>query len=202
MKAVKIIDTSSAGHNLVRSAKLKSFAQSIYDSNPTNPKITFMDITNEEVKEFLRSLDKFNVRYMLVGGVAAIFHGHVRTTQDLDLWVQETPENKLQLVKALKENNVSGADHYLNVPMIPGDSTITIGSEGFVVDFMAHMKSFQKEDFESCYKVAVKTTFDGVPITVIHLNHLISEKIALSRPKDLDDVENLKKIKKQKGRGV
>lgn len=183
---------------ITRSAKLKSFAQSIYDANPSNSKITYMDITNKEVKDFLISLDKFNVQYMLVGGVAAIFHGHVRTTQDLDLWVKETPENKQQLVKALKENNVSGADHYLNVPMIPGYSTVTIGTDGFVVNFMDHMEAFQKEDFDPCYKVATKTSFDGVPITVIHLNHLLEEKTALSRPKDIDDVENLERIERQK----
>jgi len=188
---------------IMRSAKLSNFAQLVYDANPINKKITFMDITNEEVKEFLVNLDKFDVKYMLVGGVATIFHGYVRTTQDLDLWVKETPENKMQLVQALNESNVSGANHYLNVPMIPGYSTVTIGNEGFVVDFMDHMKAFKKEDFDICYSVATHTKFDEVPITVIHLNHLIEEKITLGRHKDLDDVENLKKIytenKKSKG---
>ncbi len=204
MKRSEIINNPTREFSVItRSAKLSSFAQSIYDANPINKKVTFMDITNEEVKEFLMNLVKFDVKYMLVGGVATIFHGYVRTTQDLDLWVKETPENKAQLVKALNESNVSGADNYLTVPMIPGYSTVTIGTEGFVVDFMDHMKAFKKEDFDICYSVATHTKFDDVPITVIHLNHLIEEKITLGRHKDLDDVENLKKIytenKKSKG---
>lgn len=187
--------------NLDRLVRLNYLAKSIYESNPKNPILTIMDITNLEVQHFLKSLHDNNVKYMLVGGVAAVFHGHVRTTQDLDLWVQENPQNKERLVKALKAANVPGADNYLTVPMLPGYSTVTIGEKGFVADFMGYTKAFKKEDFDKCYKHARQGNFDGIPITIIHMNDLIKEKQTLARPKDLDDVINLKRIKKKQDKG-
>ena len=180
--------------NLFRFAKLNHLAKCIYEANVANPRIIIMDITNPEVQSFLQSLCDHDVKYMLVGGFATVFHGHIRTTQDLDLWVKETPDNKAKLVKVLKEQNVVGAENYLNVPMIPGWSTITIGENGFVADLMGFTKTFSKTDFDKCYSHAKHSRFDNVPITVIHINDLIKEKKSLGRPKDLDDVENLQRI--------
>ena len=180
--------------NLLRFAKLNHLAKSIYEANTANPSIFIMDITNPEVQSFLQSLHDHDVKYMLVGGFATVFHGYIRTTQDLDLWIKETPENKIKLVAVLKEQHVAGAENYLNVPMIPGWSTITIGENGFVADLMGFTKNFSKTDFDKCYSHARHSKFDDVPITVIHINDLIKEKKTLGRPKDLDDVENLRRI--------
>jgi len=113
---------------------------------------------------------------MLVGGVATVFHGHVRTTQNLDLWVKESPENKKRLVKALKQMAVAGANHYEKVEMVPDRSSVTIGEHGFEADLMGYLKSFKKEDFDACYERASRAQFDNIPITVIHINDLIAEK--------------------------
>ncbi|MEQ9424784.1 MAG: nucleotidyltransferase [Cyclobacteriaceae bacterium] len=181
--------------NLHALATLNSFARSMYEANPENEAIRIMDITSDDVKSFLLALNTHKVKYMLVGGVATTFHGYVRTTQDLDLWVSEEPENKKNLVEALKTAEVAGADNFINVPLIPGWSSLTIGNQGFEADFMGFLQAFSKEDFDNCYKNAVRGEFEGIAITVIHLNDLITEKKASGRPKDLDDVQNLEKIK-------
>jgi len=46
-----------------------------------------------DFKEFLRLLEKNGVEYMLVGGFAVGWHGHPRTTGDMDVWVGLAPEN-------------------------------------------------------------------------------------------------------------
>ncbi|MCF6353372.1 MAG: hypothetical protein L3J06_10210 [Cyclobacteriaceae bacterium] len=190
-------------NNLVRLAKLNAFAQKMYDANLDNDNFKIMDITNQEVQDFLQSLYGNKVQYMLVGGVATVFHGHIRTTQDLNLWVKETPDNKKRLIKAFHQVDVSATDHYENVPMISGWSTVTIGDNGFVADLMGYMKLFKKEHFNECYKRARHGEFDGIPITVIMLNDLIEEKEKSARPKDLEDVKHLKIIqKKNKNKGL
>ena len=162
-----------------------------------------MDIANPEVQQFLRSLHDNHVRYMLVGGMATVFYGHVRTTQDLDLWIQETIDNKKRLVRALDDVQVPGAANFEKTEMIPGWSTITVGEQGFVADFMSYTKAFAKEDFDKCYRKARNTVLLGIPITVIDIEDLLREKKELGRPKDIDDVYNLEKIiaarKKSKG---
>ena len=40
--------------------------------------------------------------YMLVGGYAVMAHGHVRATQDLDVWVRPTPENAVKVMAAMR----------------------------------------------------------------------------------------------------
>ncbi len=159
-----------------------------------------MDISHPEVLSFLQSLYDHKVEYMLVGDVATVFHGHVRITQGLDLWVKDSSENKDGLVKALEQIKVPGANRYRDVTMIPGWSSITIGDQGFEADLMGYMNFFKKEDFDMCYSRAKNGDFNGVPITVIHVNDLISEKKATGRHKDLDDVENLERIEKQRGK--
>jgi hypothetical protein len=184
--------------NLHRLAKINSFAKKMYEANISNERKIFMDISNSEVQRFLQSLYDNKVEYMLVGGVATVFHGHVRTTQDLDLWVKESPENKKRLVRALKQVSVIGAENYEKVEMVPDWSSVTIGDHGFVADLMGYLKSFKKEDFAACYKRAVKAKFDSIPITVIQLKDLIAEKKQRAGQRILTMSSILKRFKKPK----
>ena len=151
-----------------------------------------MDLKSKNVQQFLKSLNSNEVRYMLVGGMATIYHGHVRSTMDLDLWIQDTPKNKKKLVSSLKDMDVAGADLYENIDMIPGWSSVKIGRKGFEVDLMGYMKAYSEEDFDAVYKRSIITKVDDVPLRVINLEDLIVEKKANARPKDLDDIKNLK----------
>ncbi len=49
----------------------------------------------------LKSLEKQNVEYILIGGVAVILHGFERLTRDIDIIVKMTSENIEKLCKAL-----------------------------------------------------------------------------------------------------
>src|SRR5438067_5132620 len=54
------------------------------------------------IETVLASLNAARVRYLVVGGVAVVLHGHLRATADLDLIVQLSPENALAAVRALE----------------------------------------------------------------------------------------------------
>src|SRR6185312_1928957 len=68
---------------------------------PTNKK--FMDVLDEALIKFWRKLNDNNVRYIMVGGFAIRFHGFDRNTDDLDLWLEDTIENRKNLRKAFWE---------------------------------------------------------------------------------------------------
>ena len=51
----------------------------------------------------LRVLAAHQVEYVVIGGLAVQAHGHPRTTQDLDLVPEPTPENRRRLLAALSE---------------------------------------------------------------------------------------------------
>lgn len=177
-----------------KASALSGLARNLFLANPKNTKPKLVDIAHPEVLSFLKELHLNKVRYLLVGGMATTFHGYIRTTQDLDLWVDNASENKERLIQSLKNVAVPGAEYLRNIPLMAGWSTVAIGTEGFVADFMTELKSFAATDFDTCYKKAATGVFEGVPIKVIHLNGLIREKKANSRPKDLDDVEQLERI--------
>jgi len=56
----------------------------------------------KEVLRVLASLEKEQVEYILIGGVAMNLHGLIRATEDLDFFVRPTTENVERLRRALR----------------------------------------------------------------------------------------------------
>ncbi len=153
-----------------------------------------MNLFEEEIENFLIMLSKHEVRYLLVGGLAVNFHGYSRTTGDVDLWLDESQENRIKLVNALKEYNIEGAEAFLSHPLIAGYSELLLDN-GIYVDFMSDLQFFKQNNFNECYEIADFFKInDTINVPVLHVNKLISEKQQSSRPKDKDDAEQLIKL--------
>ena len=60
-----------------------------------------MDVLDEEFIRFWHILNTNNVRYLMVGGIAIRFHGYNRTTDDVDIWIDDTLPNRQNLSKHL-----------------------------------------------------------------------------------------------------
>lgn len=56
---------------------------------------------NPDLIDLLESFVAAEVRFLVVGGYAVGFHGHVRATKDLDVWVAADAENAPKVVEAL-----------------------------------------------------------------------------------------------------
>jgi hypothetical protein len=61
----------------------------------------------EDFQDFIRSLKKCEVKYVLVGGYAVIIHGYQRTTGDLDSFVEVSKEKYKRLQKTLFDFGMS-----------------------------------------------------------------------------------------------
>jgi hypothetical protein len=129
----------------------------------------------------------------MVGGFAAILNGISRTTNDADIWLKDTVENKKALRKALKELEIGDFEPIETMQLIPGFSTIYLNTY-MELDVFTDMKYFQQESFDSCYKMAIFAEVDGFKIPFLHINHLLLEKKANNRPKDQLDIQELEKI--------
>lgn len=51
-----------------------------------------------DLLEMLAAFDAHHVRFLVVGGHAVSLHTRPRTTKDLDIWLDEAPENIAPLV--------------------------------------------------------------------------------------------------------
>ena len=58
-------------------------------------------LLNAQELELLSALNDCRARYLVIGGHAVIFHGHLRPAKDLDLWVEPTEENAARVAQAL-----------------------------------------------------------------------------------------------------
>jgi hypothetical protein len=69
-------------------------------TKPYFQNVSMPDYFNDDFRDFLKALNNNNVEYILVGGMAVILHGYVRTTGDMDVWVKRTKENYGKIVRA------------------------------------------------------------------------------------------------------
>ena len=58
---------------------------------------------NSDFRDLLRDLNAAGVRYLIVGGYAAMVHTEPRYTKDLDLWIDPVESNAQKLFVALAE---------------------------------------------------------------------------------------------------
>jgi len=155
-----------------------------------------MDMLDEEFIAFWRSLNEHQVRYIMVGGLATFFHGYNRVTEDVDMWIEDTLDNRKRLRAAFSHLQYGDMASLETMEFVPGWTTFY--AAGVELDIMTSMKGLEHESFDNCYKMAAFVTLEGVKVPFLHINHLIANKKAVNRPKDQMDVIQLEEIKKLK----
>ena len=66
-----------------------------------------MDILDDELLRFWRSLNNNQVSYIMVGGFATRFHGFNRNTDDLDIWLEDTLQVPFLHINQLIANKIA-----------------------------------------------------------------------------------------------
>src|ERR1700749_3072342 len=112
-----------------------------------------MDILDDELLKFWRSLNSNQVRYIMVGGFATRFHGYNRNTDDLDIWLEDTLINRQHLRKAFSELGYGDFASLETMQFVPGWTSFYIGS-GIELDIMTSMKGLEKITFNECLEMA------------------------------------------------
>ena len=56
----------------------------------------------KDFNEFLKSLNSNRVEYLLIGGYAVGIHGHIRATNDLDIWINRSEDNAARVRLAVQ----------------------------------------------------------------------------------------------------
>lgn len=151
-----------------------------------------MDLFDSAFINLWRSLNKFHVRYILVGGFAANFHGYQRFTSDVDLFIEDTLQNRRQLRKAYADYGMGDIELFESLQFVPGWVDFPL-SNGVKMDIQTSLKGVDAS-FDECLRLAPTVTIEGVTVPFLHLNHLLHNKLAVGRPKDQLDVIELKKI--------
>jgi len=145
----------------------------------------------EKYLDLLRALHEAKIKYLIIGGFAAIMHGIPRFTKDMDLAILPelaTCEAILSIMKRLR----FGTAH-LTTPEDLVKTKVTIFEDYLRIDILTEVKGM---DFDAMWKRREIAEVQGVPINLVTLDDLIVLKRAAGRKVDLEDAELLERIRR------
>ena len=140
-----------------------------------------------EFRGFLECLNRAGVEYLLVGGYAVNHYGYHRFTEDIDFWIAVSDANYDRLLAAIREffgEDLAGLDK----KFLQNNESLFLGGVPNKIEVFKHASGLE---FSQAYPRRVETTIDGLPVKMICLTDLKTNKRASGRNKDLADLDNL-----------
>ena len=149
----------------------------------------------EEVSAFLRATCAHDVRMLMVGGGAVNFHGYQRHSADIDFWIEPAAANFQRLIAALRS---MGFDlDQLPEKVLLQDQNISIKlSPDLDIELITRFNPGYT--FEEAWARSEASEVIGHPVVkyrVLSYEDLLASKLRSARPKDLLDVQELKRRK-------
>lgn len=148
-----------------------------------------------DILDFITLLHRHKVRYVIVGGEAVIHYGHARLTGDVDFFFDRTSSNVQALFDVLLafwNDDVPGLQS--DEDLLEEGIILQFGCPPNRIDLMNQIDGVQFTDaWENRTTVQAETSEADVPLYILGLKNLIQNKEASGRPKDLDDLEFLRK---------
>jgi predicted nucleotidyltransferase len=148
---------------------------------------------NEQIIAIWNSFFENKVKYITIGGFAVNIYGYNRSTGDIDIYLEDTLENRINLRKALKSINLGDFETIETMQFIPGWTDFSL-NYGLRLDVMTTVKGLEDKSFSSLLEDATIVMIGETPVYFIDYDNLIVAKKAANRPKDLLDIEELNKL--------
>jgi hypothetical protein len=144
--------------------------------------------------EFLSDLLHADLSFILVGGYAVIYHGYVRGTGDMDIWLKPDNDTKEKLLILLEKHGVT-KESIRQVKKLDFTGTVAFhfGELPERIDFLTKLTGIH---FNDALLHAEKYQLKDLEIRVLHVNDLVINKLLTNRTKDKADVEELQKIQR------
>lgn len=148
----------------------------------------------------LRLLADADVDFVVIGGVAVIASGYVRTTRDLDIAFAGDASNLEALGGVLTDINAKlrGVDERIpfvaDARTLAGIQLLTLDTDLGWLD--VHRTVPGVDSFERLRSRGRKVAISGVPVLIADVEDLIAMKRAAGRPRDLTDIDALEAIKR------
>lgn len=121
---------------------------------------------------------------MVVGGYALAFHGYVRATGDIDLWIRTSAENAQRVWNALERFGAPLFDLNIEALTSPG-MVFQMGLPPNRIDILNKIEGVEYDD---ALPSRTFVEIDSMQIPVIARTDLLINKRTMNRPKDLGDI--------------
>lgn len=150
-----------------------------------------------DVERMLQTLHEHGVDYVLIGGMAVIVHGSTRLTQDADFAIAFNVENRRKLVEALRPLHPRPMRLALGAAWVWDEACVRppwsiFRTDAGRLDIVLRLPGI--ESFQALRERAEMYEIAGIPTPVASIADLIKMKSSSDRPKDHDDVHQLRVI--------
>ena len=148
---------------------------------------------NQQILDIWKYFFQFNVRYITIGGFAVNIYGYNRATGDIDIYLDDTKANRINLRNAFIEIGLGDFESIETMQFIPGWTDFTL-SYGLRLDIMTSVRGIEDKPFDTLLEIATIVIIDDIPVKFIDYDNLIIAKKASNRTKDILDIEELNKL--------
>jgi hypothetical protein len=141
------------------------------------------------LQSLFKSLNDHDVRYLVIGGIAAVLHGVPRATFDLDILIEATTDNAERLIRAFLDAGLGTAALTTTEELLAHE--ITIFKDRVRVDVQTSTPGLV---FPEAFERRETRNFRSTPVQVVAKQDLILAKLAAGRPVDLEDARILQSL--------
>ncbi|MDH3291490.1 MAG: hypothetical protein OEO20_08710 [Gemmatimonadota bacterium] len=144
------------------------------------------------------ALVRADVRFVVIGGVAAGLHGMGRATFDLDICYDPAPDNRERLAAILSEGDAylrsveAGLPFVLDARQLEISPVMTLTTSLGDLDILDHVEGVG--DFAAVLANSVETFVGDTRFRILDLPALIKAKRAANRQKDRDQLPELEAL--------
>lgn len=145
-----------------------------------------------DTEGLLKSLKDHKVDFVVIGATAFPVHGYARATLDIDIFIRPAQANALRTLAALKDFGYDVTDIKKEDLL---KKKLLIRQYAVETDIHPFVKGLE---FERVWKNKVRAKFGKTFVHFASLSDLIRMKKAAGRPKDLEDLKYLRRLKEKK----
>lgn len=148
--------------------------------------------------QMLEELVRREIRFVLVGGLAAIAHGSAYNTDDLDVCYDASEDNVQRLLELLKEWDAyprgweAGLPWHLDLRTFRSTPILTLRTPEGDIDLLDRVDGVG--DYNACFESSSPVTLGTGQVHVINLDMLIKAKKAAGRRKDREKIIELEAL--------
>lgn len=139
-------------------------------------------------QEFIALLNAHSVKYLLIGGYAVIHYGYLRTTGDIDFFIETSEENARKMSLVIQD--------FFGLSAPPDHLQFTrpemVFYYGLFPNRIEILTGISGVTFDDCWKSkSIVTLSENIKTNIISLEDLLKNKKASGRAKDTADIEEL-----------
>lgn len=156
-----------------------------------------------DIQAILQKLVEGEVEFLLIGGVAVGYHGHVRATKDVDVVPAPDRANLERLAHVLRAlgAEVEGASEFdegeLPDPLDP--AALGLGGNWVLATRLGRLDVMQWIGDTALWNelspAAIEDRLAGLPIKIVDYDDLVRLKEMAGRPEDLADLQRLREAR-------